>query len=64
MDWSYHRFSECIRWTLTVHDQRGQRFEVWNTSNYYWMDAFRDMTGTMLQQNPDISRFRELVAVR
>ncbi len=49
---------------MTVQDEQGERFEVWNTSNYYWMDVFNDVTGTMLSPNPDVSRLRELVVVR
>jgi len=58
------RFSEYIRGSVTVQDERGERFEVWNTSNYYWIDVFNDVTGTMLSPNLDVSRLRELVAVR
>ncbi len=58
------RFSEYVRGTVTLEDEQGARFEVWNSSNYYWMDVFNDVTGTMLSPNPDVSRFRELVVVR
>jgi hypothetical protein len=58
------RFSEHIRGSVTVQNEQGEQFEVWNTSNYYWMDVFRDVAGTSLQENPDPSRFRELIVVQ
>ncbi|MCZ2096987.1 MAG: hypothetical protein LC121_12150 [Anaerolineae bacterium] len=58
------RFSEYIRGTVTVRDEQGKEFSVWNTSNYYWIDVFEDVAGTMLSGNPDVARFRELVEVR
>ncbi len=64
MDKSMREFSDYIRGTITLQDKNGERFNVWNTSNYYWADKFDDVGGTKLFKNPDLSRFRRLVEVR
>ena len=64
MDNSMRKFSDYIRGTITLQDENGERFNVWNTSNYYWADKFDDVGGTKLFKNPDLSQFRRLVEVK
>ena len=60
-DKAMQEYSDYIRGTITLHDENGKEFNVWNTSNYYWIDQFNDVAGTKLFENPDPLRFKRLL---
>ncbi len=64
IDRAMRGFTDYLRGTITLRDEDGREFNVWNSSNYYWVDIFDDVGGTELFQNPDVARFRQLVEIR
>ncbi len=56
------RFSNYIRDLVDVYDPATQTtYKVQSGSNYYWIDALENIVGTRLHENPDITRFRQML---
>ncbi|MFQ5752616.1 MAG: hypothetical protein ACE5HI_11520 [bacterium] len=56
------RFSNYLRGVVDVVDPTTQEtYKVQSGSNYYWIDALGNITGTNLSNNPDFLKFREMV---
>ena len=63
-DRAMQKFSDYILDAVTLKDADGQKFHVWNTSNFYWANQFNDVAGTKFFKNPNISQFRRLFEVK
>ncbi|MFM8361733.1 MAG: hypothetical protein ACKOA4_03445 [Haliscomenobacter sp.] len=62
-DRSNRRFDDYIRGVERVADENGKVYEVKSGNNYYWINQFEQVVGTDIYQNPDLTRFRQLIRI-